>query len=591
MNSPHFTRIEFHNYKALERFTLNLKEVNVLVGPNNAGKSTIIGAFRVLEVALRRAWSRSAEPLRIGNRTVYGHHLAASSLPVSLENVHSNLEEAESWVRFTLSNGHALQLHFPVEENGGPASCFFFGDGPTRSPRSPSQFRREFPVSVGVVPVLGPVEHDEATVARDTVVANLSTHRASRNFRSFWHHFPEDFERFAAMVSRTWPGMAIQRPSLSLGGHIEMFCTEDRMTREIYWAGFGFQVWCQLLSHLLRASAASIVVVDEPEIYLHADLQRRLISLLRDLGPPTLLATHSGEIVAEADSDEILLIDKRRHSARRLKASDDGQDALACLGSAHNMTLTRLARSRRVLFVEGPTDFPLLQRFARKLGLDDLAAGDGLVAVPVGGFSGWTGVLHIARGLSTVLGTQLLLAAVFDADYRSTGEIEDTTAQLAGSLRLVHIHRAKELENYLLVPAALQRAVDAALRSRSVSAEVLVQTHLAEIVEPFRHTVTAQRLDCVVKWEKKARPGIDATTITTQFMRDFDDAWNSSLERRLELVSGKEVLRLLRIRLQSDHNVTLTESAIIKSFRREDVSEQLRDFLGRLNDFRQATLE
>jgi len=35
------------------------------------------------------------------------------------------------------------------------------------------------------------------------------------------------------------------------------------------WVGFGYQIWCQLLTHLSRAAEDSLVVVDEPEVYLH----------------------------------------------------------------------------------------------------------------------------------------------------------------------------------------------------------------------------------------------------------------------------------------------------------------------------------
>ncbi|MGD0947393.1 MAG: AAA family ATPase [Candidatus Binatia bacterium] len=50
-----FTSVEFRNFKAFERFSVTLQDMNVLVGPNNSGKSTVIGAFRVLAAALRRA--------------------------------------------------------------------------------------------------------------------------------------------------------------------------------------------------------------------------------------------------------------------------------------------------------------------------------------------------------------------------------------------------------------------------------------------------------------------------------------------------------------------------------------------------------
>jgi hypothetical protein len=47
-----------------------------------------------------------------------------------------------------------------------------------------------------------------------------------------------------------------------------MYYTEDRITREVQWAGFGFQVWMQIQTHLSRGDANSILVIDEPDIYL-----------------------------------------------------------------------------------------------------------------------------------------------------------------------------------------------------------------------------------------------------------------------------------------------------------------------------------
>jgi AAA domain, putative AbiEii toxin, Type IV TA system len=156
-------------------------------------------------------------------------------------------------------------------------------------------FKRAFPIDLTVVPVLGPVEHREKRRERETVVAGLSTHRASRHFRSYWYDFPDGFEDFAALIRTTWPGMDIQSPEVAdpFTGELSMFCLEDRMTRELYWAGFGFPIWCQLLTHVSRAKDATLLIVDEPEVYLHPDVQRQLLGILRDTGPDIVFATHS----------------------------------------------------------------------------------------------------------------------------------------------------------------------------------------------------------------------------------------------------------------------------------------------------------
>ena len=158
-----------------------------------------------------------------------------------------------------------------------------------------------------------------------------------------------------------------------MAGELSLFCLEDRITRELYWAGFGFQVWCQLLTHLVRADTSTVVVADEPEIYLHPDVQRQLLGILRDLNTDVLVATHSSEIMAEADPSEILLINKRRRKAERLTDVSGVQRAMTAVGSIQNITLTArvLSRNRRVVFVEGDDDFRLLRRFASTTG--DLA--------------------------------------------------------------------------------------------------------------------------------------------------------------------------------------------------------------------------
>jgi hypothetical protein len=181
--------------------------------------------------------------------------------------------------------------------------------------------------------------------------------------------------------------MDIQPPELanSTPPTLSMFCLENRITRELYWAGSGFQVWCQILTHVVRERGSTLMLIDEPEIYLHPDLQRQLLAILRESGPDILLATHSSEIVSEADPPEILMIDKTRRSAQRLTGDRGAEEALIALGSVHNVALTQLARTRRVLYVEGD-DFRLLRLFARRLGLTQLAAATEFAIISLGGF-------------------------------------------------------------------------------------------------------------------------------------------------------------------------------------------------------------
>ena len=358
------TSVQFRNFKALENFSISLDRMNILVGPNNSGKSTVIGAFRVLAMGLRKAALRNPES--IGTQHFgFGYRISRASLPITLENAQTDYRDVEATVTFTLTNGNTLILSFNADED----DCIMYpvsneGERVTRG-----KFKRQFPISLLVVPVLGPVENRENIVRKETVDKNLATHRASRNFRNYWHYYPDDFEAFRQEVIATWPGMDISPPEIAPDSMLSMFCLEDRITRELYWTGYGFQVWCQLLSHIFRSQDKSMLIIDEPDIYLHANPQRQLLSILKASGPDVLMATHSSEIVAEADTNDVVVIDKTRRAAKRVRSAEGVQSALGSLGSIHVATMTAIAQTRRVLYIEGE-DFKILRRLARRLGFE-----------------------------------------------------------------------------------------------------------------------------------------------------------------------------------------------------------------------------
>jgi len=250
--------------------------------------------------------------------------------------------------------------------------------------------------------------------------------------------------------------------------HLAMFCVEDRILRELYWAGFGFQVWCQILTHIARATEtkSTLLVIDEPEIYLHPDLQRQLLSILRAAGPDVVLATHSSEIVAEADPSDVLIVDKRKTRAERVASPKQIEAALQSLGSIQNITLTQLARVRRVLFVEGD-DFKLLRRFAERADVLEGARSFEFVVIPCEGFPTAGKLQQLSEGMHRAVGAELSFAGVFDRDYRCDEEIAATSEKFRSVLGIAHIYTRKEIENYLLVPAVLDRALERLVADRS----------------------------------------------------------------------------------------------------------------------------
>jgi len=589
----HITSVRFHRYKAFRDYSVSLQSFNVLVGPNNCGKSTILGAFRILAEGMRIANSRNPVVVPGPDGEERGYSIPLQDIPVATENVFYDYDDSQpATVRFRVSNGNELLLFFP--ESG---RCFLICNTHGKPVTSTSSFRSSFNFSVGFVPVLGPVEHNEPLYQKEAARMALLTHRAARNFRNIWYHYPEDFEKFRALIKSTWPGMDIEKPEVDVSHEkslLRMFCPEERIPREIYWAGFGFQVWCQMLTYIIRHQDSALFLIDEPDIYLHDDLQRQLLGILKTLGPDILIATHSTEIITEADPDELVIVNKRLASGKRIKDPSQLQHVFSVLGSNLNPVLTQLGKTKRALFVEGK-DFQVLSRFARKLGKNTVANRSDFAVVSVEGFNP-TKVRDFAQGIETTLGSKVISGVIFDRDYRSEAECRKELSALKKYTVFAVIHGRKELENFLLVSKPIQRAIESRLQEhnqrtgQSITFGEDVSHIIQAVTEPMRHKIEAKYLARRRPFEKASTPALDESTIDERLMMEFEKSWNDFAQRCL-IVPGKEVLAALNTLLQSSYGITISATLVINSFQKADIPEEMVQLINDLEQFRKSQID
>jgi hypothetical protein len=190
---------------------IHIHPFNILVGPNNSGKSTILAAFRILAAAMRKASSRRPEVVQGPRGKTWGYSVDLTTISVAEENIYFNYDDSESaFVRFTLSNKNDLLLYFPEQ---GSCNLIVATDS-GRKIDSPASFRGQFNCPIGFVPILGPVEHNEPLFEKEAARRALFSYQAARNFRNIWHHYPEKFTTFQTALRATWPGKHCLRENL-----------------------------------------------------------------------------------------------------------------------------------------------------------------------------------------------------------------------------------------------------------------------------------------------------------------------------------------------------------------------------------------
>jgi hypothetical protein len=349
-----------------------------------------------------------------------------------------------------------------------------------------------------------------------------------------------------------------------------------------------------MLTFMVRHKDSSLFIIDEPDIYLHSDLQRQLVSALRDLGPDILLATHSTEIIAEAEPNEILVVTKRAQSAKRVSDLTQLRSIFSTLGSNLNPTLTQLARSKRVVYVEG-RDFQIMARFAAKLGIRGVATRSEFAVVPTEGFNPAKARMF-TEGVEATLGAKILTAVVFDRDYRSDEEVRSELAELNRFCDYAHIHSKKELENFLLVPDAIASAIAGRIadqnerRGGGLAFGEDVEDILLAVTEPMKHDVQAQFLKRRAPFAKSLNKALDDATITSGLLASFDEKWKD-LKARLDVVPGKAVLSGLNRYLQEKYAVSITPALIIDAMEGSDVANEMVSIIKALELFAKSAIK
>lgn len=569
-------RMDVDNFKGFDRFTVHFRQQTVLVGPNNAGKSTLIAALRAAAGALRIGWARVADAsLEIDGSSRVGHILTGAQLALKEENLrHEFRTERATRVVLAFDDASYLELRWPEGPPG--VRCFASFRQADVTLTRPSQVRRAFP-RIGVVPVLAPMDVRERAKSPEHVDASVETHRASLHARNQLYRLQleesathanqfEEFKAFAAPLIRE---LSLESLHRTLGDDwldLDYRESGSRNTKEISWAGDGLQVWLQLLYHFFRLRDSRVVVLDEPDLFLHADLQRRLVRVLEGVEGQVITATHSPEVLAEARQDAVVWISRERRRGARAPDSSLLFQLSETLGTQFNLRLARALRAHLVVFVEGK-DMRIVRNLAATVGADAVVNESGIAVIQLEGFDRWEHVEPFQWMVSAFLENAVRVRVVLDRDYRD----DDAAAEVVDRLLQVgvagHVWSRHELENYLLQPDAIARV--------SRMSKDWVRTALSDVAATFDEDVLLGMERARADWGRKHEAPEESRS---HAHARFKECWADEVAR-IAVIPGKEAISRLNQRLAAEGGRTLSSRSLSRTIRAAELPSEMCDFL------------
>lgn len=590
MTAAKLRSLKLVNYKGFSSHTISFRHSNVLVGANNAGKSTALGALRLLAAMLPQA--RRIRPNGTGEidgRRYAGWTITAQAIEDSAfsdENVRHDFLPLETKIELMLTSGVRLVASWDdirdYEDDEAPPRGTFFvfppDGGPLIPPRKAAQ---DLTPQIGVVPTLTPLDDRESFITDETLRRHLTGRRSSRYFRNALYRLePRDWEAYITYVYERTPELSnliLHRAQSGATDDFDLFFEEEgtRREREIAWAGDGIQIWLQALFHIWRQRDAPVVLLDEPDVFLHPDLQRRLARALFAAGQQTVLATHSVEILAEAEPGSAVWIDRGRRTAERPRS--DGALGLMGrrLGSGYELGVVRALRSNVALFVEGD-DVPVIAHLARRLNAKEVASSQSYATIPLGGFSRNTLASAFAETMSA-LGSRVSTVVVLDGDMRSSEAVRAETVSLVASGAHVHVWQRREIENYLLSAAAIS-AVSGVTRQ---VAEKMLEAAIESLAEDAHNDLLAQRMS-ERKLKGNSTAKLSDKTVIVNCTSEFKSTW-SSKAGKLALVDAKAVLGRLNSELQQLGAKTLNWHSLAKSIPAAEIDDDVRTLVNAIS--------
>lgn len=376
--------VEVENFKTFGcKIHVDLGHPAVLIGPNNAGKTSVIQALAMWSRGVQAWYARKGQPRNkdARERIAAGiNRLNILEVPVS--------ETRFLWNRMRVRKGNTpirLTVNVGIEYGGKVKDCrmeFTQRDNEIIYCRPCAETLKDDALiaHAGTIPFhllypMSGIETVETLVTEGRVNVLLGQGQTAQVLRNLCYKVVEndkekgttDWDRISHLIEKLF-GVDLDTPRLDekRGELVVRYRQPDTdADMDIALAGRGFQQMLLILAYL-HTHKGSVLLIDEPDAHLEVLRQKQVYEMLKDVAvandSQVVVATHSEVILDDAIETNLTLL--INGTAADLATMQDVRNSLRTFGVEHYY---KARVCPRILYIEGSTDFDTLKTLAAKL--------------------------------------------------------------------------------------------------------------------------------------------------------------------------------------------------------------------------------
>lgn len=305
------SKVKIGRFKNIQEAALDLDPINVLVGSNNSGKSSILQAIQfAVSVAQTTSTLENAKWYLSGGKA---DHLQTSISPTQL--IYSPLRDVYALALnrdLREDEDYAIRVNFE-EDGSGDESEVIVKKGRNRNiaieiignklGQKLQSIEEPFSIFVPGLAGIPAFEEYKTPITVRKAAARGDANNVFRNVLYLLNEDKENWERFIKDLQYIFPDIKLNvnfNPDIDEYININI-CLNDELL-PIDAAGTGVLQAIQILSYI-NVYKPKLLLLDEPDSHLHPSNQRKLINMLINLaenrGIQLILSTHSRHIIDE----------------------------------------------------------------------------------------------------------------------------------------------------------------------------------------------------------------------------------------------------------------------------------------------------